>query len=147
MFSIFLSQNIFVHKNQIFLGPYYLNTLHLRLLDLAVCGLSNPACVPQSSICFIIITSRVHPVITKYTIVLLCATMLSITHRSFPTTFSTSNNRPVIKIETSCPIFRFIAGFVPSKLFGILGTTIKLDTCCQIVRGKKLLNFSPLHHH
>ena len=34
MFSIFLSQNIFVHKNQIFLGPYYLNTLSLRLLDL-----------------------------------------------------------------------------------------------------------------
>ena len=73
--------------------------------------------------------------------------MLSITHRSSCTTFSTSNNRPVIKIETSCPIFRFIAGFVPSKLFGILGTTIKLDTCCQIVRGKKVLNFSPLHLH
>ena len=86
-----------------------------------LCGLSYSACVPPSSICFIIITSHVHPVITKYTIVLLCATMLSITHRSSCTTFSTSNNRPVIKIETSCPILRFIAAFCPQQIVWYFG--------------------------
>ena len=81
-----------------------------------VCGLS-------SLLCSSILHMFYHHIscsgcnITKYTQLYCCpcATMLSITHRS-STTFSTfSNDRPVIAIETSCPIFRFIAWFCPTN--------------------------------